>query len=61
MFGDEGAILTAAATLAAARFTQLAATSRDQHVRESPVDVLMNILREMETKKLIPPNLLPGG
>lgn len=59
MFQDEAAILTAAAALAAARFSQMAATSREQHARESPVDVLINILREMETKSLIPPNLVP--
>ncbi len=61
MFRDEAAILTVAATLAAARFSQLAASSREQQARESPIDVLINILREMESKKLIPPNLAPRG
>lgn len=61
MFRDEAAILKAAATLAAARFSQLAATTREAQARESPVDVLINILREMESKKLIPPNLAPRG
>jgi hypothetical protein len=61
MFRDEAAILTAAATLAAARFSQLAGTTREQQARESPVDVLINLLREMESKKLIPPNLAPRG
>ena len=61
MFRDEAAILKAAATLAAARFSQLAATTREQQATESPVDVLINILREMEVKKLIPPDLAPRG
>ena len=60
MFRDEAAILKAAATLAAARFSQLA-TTREQQATESPVDVLINILREMEVKKLIPPDLAPRG
>jgi hypothetical protein len=61
MFQDEAAILTAAATLAAARFSQLEVTSQEPHSGESPVDVLINILREMETKKLIASNLVPHG
>ena len=60
MFSDQGAILQAAAVLAAAQHTMTAAATRGAHrYTDSPVDVLLNILREMEAKHLIPDGTTP--
>ena len=60
MFKDEGSILQAAAILAATQHaTNVKEAPHDKPYRDSSVDVLLNILREMERKKLIPPGLAP--
>lgn len=62
MFKDEAAILQAAATLAAAHHTIKSAESQAGGTRytDSPTDALINVLREMEAKKLIGPGQVPG-
>jgi hypothetical protein len=61
MFTDEAAILHAAATLAAVVHTVRSAETRSGNARytDSPVDTLINVLREMEDKKIIAPGLAP--
>jgi hypothetical protein len=63
MFTHEGDILQAAATLAAAHYSSNATQGRGPSAARAPtdtsVDVLINILREMERKQLIPPGLAP--
>lgn len=63
MFNDEGAILRAAAALAAAQHelntSAVHNNARPRPYTNSPVDVLVNLLREMEQKKLVPPGLVP--
>ncbi len=60
MFTDPGAILQAAAILAAPQHTLNSAAARGmQRYTDSSIDVLINILREMEAKKLIPAGLAP--
>jgi hypothetical protein len=60
MFNDAGAILHAAATLAASQHaTNVGASRAGQRYTDSSVDVLINILREMESKRLIPAGLVP--
>ena len=50
-------------TLAAAHYSSSAAQGRGPSAARAPtdtsVDVLINILREMERKQLIPPGLVP--
>jgi CO dehydrogenase/acetyl-CoA synthase alpha subunit len=60
MFTDEAAILQAAATLAAVVHTvrSAEATSGNRRYTDSPVDALINVLREMEAKKIIAPGLV---
>jgi hypothetical protein len=62
MFTDEAAILQAAATLAAVVHTVRSgeATSGNRRYTDSPVDTLINVLREMEAKKIIAPGLAPA-
>jgi len=63
MFTDEAAILQAAATLAVAQYHQNVAAAgtgpRPTAYTDSCVDVLINVLRQMEQKALIPNGLAP--
>lgn len=61
MFTNEAAILQAAATLAAAHHTLKTEDLRTNRApyTDSPTDALLNVLREMESKKLIGPGLVP--
>jgi hypothetical protein len=64
VFKEETAILQAAAVLAASQHALNVAAAREGGTRtytESSVDVLINILREMEQKKLIAAGLVPQG
>jgi hypothetical protein len=60
VFKEESAILQAAAALAAAQHQTNASSARSgTRYTDSSVDVLINILREVENKKLIPAGLVP--
>jgi hypothetical protein len=62
MLTDEATIMRVAATLAAAQYssnTNAARSGMAPSFNDSTVDVLINILREMERKKLIGPGFAP--
>ena len=60
MFNEEGAILHAAAVLAASQHAlNISGARGGQRYTDSSVDVLINILREMEEKQLIPAGRAP--
>jgi hypothetical protein len=62
MLTDEATIMHTAAVLAAAQYAANKAAAdggMTPSFRDSPVDVLINVLREMEEKRLIDPGLAP--
>ena len=62
MLTDEATIMHAAAVLAAAQYSvnkTAAHSGAAPSFNDSAVDVLINILKEMEQKRLIGPGLLP--
>lgn len=62
MMTDEATVMNVAAVLAAAQYTMgmtAALSGVGPRSKDSSVDVLINILREMEQKKLIRPGFAP--